>query len=200
MEIFTAVVEAIAAVGAAVAAIVAVIGVNSWRHQLRANVDFEAARRALLATLKVRDAIRAFRNPFHSIQEIAATGADSFQNYERELYTRRWKSVIEAGDELRAVELEGEVLWGDDYTAQLRPLTDCVRELSFAIDDYLRYKEGAPGTDPDTNYLAAAEAIVKGKVGKQAPDEFETRVLAAVEALEDFLRPKLAEKRKARKK
>jgi hypothetical protein len=199
VNIFTAIAEAIAAVGAAVAAIGAVIGVNSWRHQLRANVDFEAARRALLAALKVRHAIRAFRNPFHSIQEIAATGAESFSNYERELYTRRWKSVVEAGEELRAVELEGEVLWGRDFAAQLKVLTDCVRDLSFAIDDYLRRKEGAPGTDPDSRYLTEAEAIVKKKVGKQALDEFETKVFAAVEALEAFLRPKLAAGRRAKK-
>lgn len=194
MEIFAAAVEAIAAIGAAVAAIVAVVGVNSWRKQLRANVNFDAARRSLLAALKVRDAIRAFRNPFHSIQEIAATGADSLQGYERELYTRRWKSVVEAGEELRAVELEGEVLWGYEYTKRVKPLTDCVRDLSFAIDDYLRRKEGAPGTDPDSPYLAKAEAIVKGKVGRDAPDEFEAKVLAAVKALEDFLRPMLAAK------
>lgn len=194
MNVFTAIVEAIAAVGAAIAAIVAVIGVNSWRRQIRANVDFEAARRALLAALKVRDAMRSFRNPFHSIQEIAATGADSFQNYERDLYTRRWKSVVEAGEELRAVELEGEVLWGREFAIQLRPLTDCVRDLSFAIDDYLRRQEGSPGTDPDSQYLVEAEGIVKGQVGKKAPDDFEKRVLAAVEALEAFLQPKLAAK------
>ncbi|HEV7671086.1 MAG TPA: hypothetical protein VGS22_21420 [Thermoanaerobaculia bacterium] len=89
MDVFTTGMNAIAAIAAASAAVVAVIGLNSWRQQLRANADFEAARRSLLATLKVRDTILAFRNPMHWMQEIAASGAQDL-NYERDLYTKRW--------------------------------------------------------------------------------------------------------------
>lgn len=183
MESCTVIAEVIAAVGAAVAGITALISVNSWRRQLRSKVEFDAARRALLAALRVRDEIRAFRNPLHWIQEIGAAGAKDSSGYERELYSRRYRSVAEAGQELRAAELEGEVLWGQEYLNRLEPLTDCVRDLGFAYDDYFRR--------PDGELAARAEAIVKGEPG----DDFERRVLEAVDEMERFLRPKLGAKR-----
>lgn len=194
MESFNIFLNTLTAIAAAVAAVVAAIGLNRWRQQLRGNVDFEAARRILAAVLKIRDSIKSFRNPFHAAWEIAATEAKPCEFYERELYARRWNAVVEAGEELRLAELEGEVLWGREYLDRLSPLTDCIRDLSYALEDYLKRKEGALGVDPDSPYFAQAEELVKGKVGKAAPDEFEQRVLSAVAALERYLRPKLSGK------
>ncbi|HEV8581134.1 MAG TPA: hypothetical protein VGX68_18880 [Thermoanaerobaculia bacterium] len=194
MDAFTAGINVLTALAAAAAAVVTFIGLNSWRRQLRTNADFEAARRALLAALKVRDSIISFRNPMHWVQEIAASGAKDL-NYERDLYTKRWEQVTAAGEELRLVELEGEVLWGREYLDRLRPLTDCIRDLGWGIQDYLRRKEEAPGTDPKSPWLAEAEAVVKSKSKRDAPDTYEKRLLDAVTGLEEFLRPKLAAKR-----
>lgn len=191
MEVLTTSINALAAVAAAAAALVAFFGLAAWRQQLRANVDFDAARRALLAAFRIRDAILVFRNPMHWMPEIVGSGATDLANYERDLYAKRWERVTAAGDELRSVELEGEVLWGREYLERLRLLTDCIRDLRFGLDDYLRRKKGAPGTDPMSPFLAEAQAIIKSKSTRDKPDAFETRVLEAIAGLEAFLRPRL---------
>jgi len=197
--------DVIAALAAVTGATVAVIGLRTWRRQLRGGVELETARLALRAAYKMRDAIKVVRNPFHDISEIVTASESSsaeshgsekqeanvLGGYERPLYAKRWQQVLEAGNELRAAEIEGEVLWGRPFIMSLDPLTTCVHDLSFEMSEYLRYREMEDRTAVEEALIKESARTVKAKPGKDGPDEFERRVDSAIENLEAFVRPRI---------
>ena len=189
--------DLVATLAAITGATVAILGLQTWQRQLRGDVDLEVSRSVLRAAYKMRDAIKSVRNPFHSMNEIAASRKEEevesgnlLRNYERSLYTKRWEEVLTAGQELRVAEIEGEVLWGEGFTKALEPLTTCVRDLSISLGEYLRYKEMEGREHSQQAIMEEDERTLKARSGK-VPDAFEQRVNEAINTLESFIRPKM---------
>ena len=189
--------DLVATLAAITGAAVAILGLQTWRRQLRGNVDLEVSRSVLRAAYKTRDAIKMVRNPFHSMNEIVASrgseaveGRELLRNYERPLYGKRWEDILAAGQDLRVAEVEGEVLWGDGFRKALEPLTTCVRDLSISLSEYLRYKEMDDQGQVQKAIMEEYEHTLKARGGK-TPDAFEQRVDEAINKLESFIRPKM---------
>ena len=82
--------------------VIAIMGLQTWKRQLKGNTEYELARRFLSAVYKIRDAISYIRNPFVSAGEIASAlqeanieidKSDSEYQVKRQnaLYQKRWK-------------------------------------------------------------------------------------------------------------
>jgi hypothetical protein len=69
------------------AGIVAIIGLQTWKKQLKGKTEYELAQRLLMAVYKIRDAIYYVRNPFMSAGEInqALKDANVEQNSSEQL-------------------------------------------------------------------------------------------------------------------
>jgi hypothetical protein len=89
---------AFAAVGGFV---IAVLGLRTWWRELKGKTEYDLARRILIATYKIRDAIQNVRNPFMSTSEYASSESRKTQRETQnegiaQAYQKRWDSVNEA--------------------------------------------------------------------------------------------------------
>lgn len=197
MEVVT---DAVVAVAAAVGSVVAVMGLFTWRQQLRGRTEWELARRLLRQVYRLRSAFSMVRSPMMLGGEIAAAfeeagiepehdepGYDKRTN--RIVYQKRWSGLQEARSELEVEALEAEVLWGKEAQEALAPLRKCVGELFAAIQMYIHYTERngqEAGVDPK-------RLEVERKVWEIGGDDdvLSRQIKEAVETVEDFLRPHL---------
>lgn len=187
-------------VAAAVTAIAAVLGVNTWRRQLRGQAHYEVARNTLRAVYRVRDAVAMVRSPFMSSGEMASALAEvepDQKNPQGETedsiravaagYQVRWRAVASAMSDLDLARVESEALWGSDVVECLAAIRRCVHELNAALTMYLQRQRKAWRGKAPTSHDEEIERIVFGA----GEDEFQGKVKAAVETAEAFLRPKL---------
>jgi len=180
---------------------VALIGLSTWKRQLRGGQRHEIARKLMKSVLLIREELRSFRNPFISAGEIAAamasqgdstpaSGPTSHAGFERAVYAARWKPVVEAATEFRVASLEAEAMFGSEAVAVVEGLQKLLSELGVAVSEFLRYSE--PGR-PLTAITAKIKEDYRAKV--QAPtadDDFGNRVAGAIAEIEEFSRKYLA--------
>lgn len=186
---------AVATIVAALATIAAVIvglrALSTWRKQNAGAAEASAALRSLSGILRLRAAIQQFRSPLMYSNE-AVPGGSNGDFEERVLEHRRVTLLAPLISELAVALADGEIFWGSEFSNRAQPLAECVRDLAFQTEEYIRRRRGGPGIDPASPFLAVAEEVVKDRGSKQAPDAFSRRVNEAVSSLEAFLRPKLA--------
>ena len=183
------------------AVVLAGLALFTWRRELRANVESQAAIHLLGAAHKLRDAIAAYRRPMREMREIVIDLRQS--DLERRVLDERnrfYLSPVVA--DLREAEVKARVLWGDEVSAPLEALTSCVFELEHQKDEYLRRLSHWPdGLLMQSPFFGIAERVVKVPVGSEGPDAFGERVEMAVAGLAAFLLPKvptyLGQKRKS---
>jgi len=195
--------DVVAALVAVTGVVVAMVGLQTWRRQLRGSVELETARLVLRASYRMRDTISSVllssfmseRQWFAPLQK-EDIGERFFQKY-----TEDWKAVMDSRSALRLAELEGEVLWGKSFMAAMEPLKKCVQDLSVAHDESLRSREteASQETRPRKS-LSWLLALRTERTDKQSSDSFsvlmpwqpfQRRVEAAIECLEDFVRPRM---------
>lgn len=189
--------DLVTAVAAATGATVAVLGLRTWKQQLRGRAEYELARRLLKAAYELRDSIASFRRPMMWIEEMSAalkeTGRipDDLKSSRRAVYEVRWKAVLEAGSELKVAELEGEVLWGGEFKQAVAPLDKCVACLSIAFAEFLRYSEQGDLAASERAVLRKYEEVVYDRSKADEPDAFTKELNEAIRGVEGFLRPRL---------
>lgn len=135
--------EALLVVCAVTGTGVGVVGLSTWRRQLRGTADFEVARSALRALLRVRPAFSFVRSRGIFAAELQdregerrAGSADRYCD-EEQVFGARWQHLSAALADLEAAVVEAEVLWGQDIQRLIDPIRSCVRDLSSALDEFL---------------------------------------------------------------
>lgn len=195
--------DVVAALVAVTGVVVAIVGLQTWRRQLRGSVELETARLVLRASYRMRDTIisvvfSSFMSERHDL--FAPLRKKGVFERVSQRYTEDWKAVMDSGSELRLAELEGVVLWGKPFTAAMEPLKKCVRDLSAAHDESLhsRESEASEETQPRKylNLLAlgverAERQPLTFSSGLAALLSFQRRVESAIKCLEDFVRPRM---------
>jgi hypothetical protein len=185
------------AAAAVTAATVAVVGLKTWKRQLRGNAEYDVARRLLRAVYKLRVSTTSLRRPMMWVEEMAAalkeTGraADDLKASRRAVYEVRMKAVLEAGAELEVAELEGEVLWGKDFKRSLEPLHQCMSRLAVAVSEFLRYGDMPELAESQRAIMEEYEQVVYDRGRPNEPDAFTKQLNDAIYQVETFIRPKL---------
>jgi len=197
-EYITLAKDVVTILAALVAATVAIMGLRTWKKQLRGKTEYELARRLLCSVYRVRDAIRIVRNPFVS----SAEAVQSMQETEMEIesfdprntqhtvlrqqavYQRRWKGIQEAFMELDVDALEAEVIWEHDIAEHLQLLRQHTSTLYANIQRYLRNLSNPP-RHQETESLREIDRIIYAAGEDNA---FSAGVLAAIEGVENHLK------------
>lgn len=176
-------------------AVCAVYGLTTWQYQLHYKEKYELARRLLRAAYKYRDAINQARYPI----AYAHPGDDdenSYRKLEQECWSQRFEKINAAKRELKAEQLEAEVVVGSNFEDILQDLFNCDTELYTCVLEHLD-SIGDSCLDPKANQARASRR--KAMFAKlNYHDEFSLRVLCALEAFEQELRPILGRKRPGR--
>jgi hypothetical protein len=150
----------------------------------------------MLATYRLRDAVRACRSPFIQAQEFPtgyrgrdhATAQEELDAWAH-VYKSRWTPVWEAIQEYDARALEAEALWGSDIRQKTDRLRQCIRELNVAIDAFLSDKYNR-GEDFRSDAELGKEMRAKLAAGLEAGDNPLSRSIAqTIDEIEREVRP-----------
>lgn len=204
IEIISATKDVLIGLAAAVTAIVAVKGLNTWSRQLAGSASFETARGLVRATLKVRDALEAFRSPFimshefpegyHDIQRENPEGDARNRAYAdawKHMYNNRWAPVVSAVREFDSSSLEAEALWGQMIRQATNKLRGCVVEIYTAIDTIIEDKaEGGAIFQTDKEFGKRMRAIVSASPSDKN-NKLTQDIQTTITAIEDLVKPHL---------
>jgi hypothetical protein len=169
--------DVVTIIGTVGALIIGVVGLSTWRRQLKGTAEYEVAERAVLLTHLVGHAMQAVRQP------MPPCGLEE----EQRIYGERIERLQERWGELRTLALETRVIWGDEAEKHFDSVRDLIGTLRAEI--WLRFwLKGAyavPGTTVDDNpeRVAANDHIVHWT---SDDDEFSQSIKAAVRHVEDF--------------
>lgn len=185
------------------AATVATKGLTTWNRQLKGGVEYDLARRILKCTYRLREAFKGVRNPVMFPNEMPTVPEDvarplsveQKRHYGRAAaYQNRLQKVVDVRDELRTELLEAEALWGDDILSKFSALFSLQNELFTTVHSYVT------ACDPDENLelrraCEAAHAknrhILYHTYSDEKSDRFHVEVKAAIEIIENFVKPHL---------
>ncbi len=195
--------DIITAIAALTGIIIAILGLWTWKRQLRIKTEYELARRLLRAVYMVRESIRSVRSPGmgsgeieRSIREASITAEPSDSDYgiktEEAVYRSRWKSLQGALTDMDVELLEAEVTWGSRMQEVVKPLRDCVATLYINIQQHLNRLSPRLGNDERSK----AEKMENRRViyilsNDPKEDSFTAEVYSAVERVENFVKPHL---------
>jgi hypothetical protein len=202
-EIVTLLKDIVLAGAAITGSVVAVKGLGTWRRQLKGQTEYDLSRRILISLYKYRDAISGVRHPAMWNYEIPSPPEEEAKKMSQEklrfygtskAYGARFDKVQAQKSSLHADLLEGEALWGDELKDLFKPVFALEHELLISIHYYIEL------INPDTGD-ASKEAIRKITQGNrdimyddlsEAGDEYKKDLIAAIEGIERYLKPKLS--------
>jgi len=183
--------------GVVVASVVGIAGLRVWRHQLYAAQENDLARRGLTSLYKLRNAIKAVRNPYIADFEMALEPGREVTSYVDaasygtiQAYNNRFQNVWQARTEIDALMLEAEVIWGDSLIDLYSKLFDLQHQLYIYLDVYCKAINPDITEDMRVRYAqirdAKTDVLYEGK-----DDPFTRDLNDAIRTLEDFYRNKL---------
>ena len=183
---------------AIVGAVVAIVGLRTWRAQLKGNTEYDLSRRLLKAIYRVRDELDYVRRPLITWGEIAAAAQEAGidkpelnptdKRIDAAVRARRWKYLQEALSAMDVEELEAEVIWGSLAKESIANLRTCVQQLRRAEME-LELRKDDMETPTDRGRIVELRRVLNGS--GDADDEFANGVRSAVQVAEGFLRPRL---------
>ncbi len=197
-EVITTIKDILLGAAAVTTAIVAVIGLKNWSRELRGRTEFEAARKLMRATYRVRDELQYSRAPFVTFGEYpsdypgrqTATTEQEAQAWSY-VYRNRWKPVREALQELQTHVLEAEALWGGDIRTKADELRRCAITLQTAMEAIVDdAAQGGESFKTNRDFGKEMRSAAHASRGKEE-NELSKKIKAAVNALEDQVRPHL---------
>jgi len=198
----TAILQNLVLAGCAVATvIIAAMGLSAWRKQLKGTSEYAKAKEVLKAVYKVGRGFAQVRAPavyqYEYPEDMADFGGHLKKEHDYEgtayVYENRWKPLGEAFRELEDLNLDAQVEWGRDFADAIVPLRKCVIELQIAIQTMLERKKDPEDWRATTAEEKAANRGILYDLGKDSKyDTFTPQIDAAIQVLEDKLRPHIA--------
>jgi len=175
--------------GTVAAVVIGILGLKTWRVQLKTTSDNDLARRILVSLYKVRSNIQFIRRPLR--EAILPEDKSQFdQNATTEAFAKQyeteWNKVREEMAELEAASIEAQATWDRDFPNHLIPLRTCIFELLDYIREHLRTQ--AAGRGESYHKPEEIRKIIFGTGG--STDEFGQKVEEAVKNVDDVVRPR----------
>jgi hypothetical protein len=198
--------DSILALAAITASVVALIGINTWRKELRGKVEYDIARRLLRSIYKICEDISIVRQPMVTTQEavsaLMAEGKepkDSFEALGKEgmlaVYDRRWKYVSDDLSELREEYMEAKAIWGERATIAVKPFLKSVSMLRFYVGEHLGniQREEDNYADEKEFKKQIRDAIMSiDEEDKEPVTKYGKELKLSLSCVESFLKPYLS--------
>jgi hypothetical protein len=185
---------------AAIGAIVAILGLKTWRKELRGKTEYDLARNILRTTYRVRNAIQIVRNPWMTTSEYSPKTEPQDSNISENksndavtyAYEKRWEYVSKALVDLDVYILEAEALWGSSILEKVKPLHKCVSILLANLNMYLRSLHDRRYAERlNDKFYEKVNDIIYSKSDDPEKDEFYKEVIDAVKGIETIVKPHL---------
>lgn len=182
--------DVVTPIGTLGALVIGVVGLTTWRRQLRGTSEYDVAKGAVLMTYQVRDAMQAVRSPMLYLRKEEVEAGRKLEEEQR-IYDERMQRLQEKWAELRTLSLEARVIWGEKAEARFAPVKALIGELRAEIwlHFWLKGAYAGPGATVDNNSgrVAANDKLVYGS----DDDEFSKRIDVAVNKVEEFFKTRI---------
>lgn len=186
--------DVFAIIGTVSAILIGVIGLNTWRRQLKGTSEYEVAKKAILLTYEVEQAIQGVRNPMlHLPKDEVEAGRQLAA--EQKIYSDRFATLENKWAELQTIKLESKVIWDISAADSFNGLRDIIGKLRGGIwlHFWMKGAYAGPGATVDNS---AKRKIENDKVVyyTSEDDEFSLKIKHAVEHVENFFKDKVRSK------
>ncbi len=190
--------DIILSIAAITTSIVAIVGLTSWKREMKGSADFDVARAFIRSAYKLRDELRMARSPFYSNAEYPEGYSDNLMEQSPQdaakawayAFQNRWKPVSEAVLEFEAQAIEAEVLWGGDIKTHANELKQCAYNLRAAMEAFVSNKASG-GENFKSDQVFAKKVKSDVMLIKETENELSKAITTSIQKLETYIRPKL---------
>ncbi|MCG7569116.1 hypothetical protein MHM89_04175 [Pseudoalteromonas sp. CNC9-20] len=124
--------DVVSIVGTIGALIIGGLGLFTWSRQLRGTSEYEVAKKAILNTYEVQQALQSVRNPMLYLSKEEVEAGHRLEEEQR-IYSERMTYLNEKWAELQTVRLEAKVIWGNEAQDSFNEIQQRIGDLRGAI-------------------------------------------------------------------
>jgi hypothetical protein len=196
--------DVVVSMSAIAAAWVAILGVNTWRRQLKGTTEYQIALKVLKALYAVRESMIELRSrftfPSEWLQQPPVTqGPEEFRALAAaQSYQRRLVRVGYARADLLLAQQEALAVWSDPAKEALEDLLSAINELFVTYDLYFdeeiehARRRDVEGREEERGAeQLAMNRVLYSKPGTNGKDPFGEKIARAVGKAEEFYRARL---------
>ncbi|HAS6177097.1 TPA: hypothetical protein I7155_22295 [Vibrio vulnificus] len=183
--------DVVSIIGTFGALTVAVLGLFTWKRQLRGTSEYEVAKNAILKTYQVQQAIQAVRHPMLHLKKEEVEAGNQLQEEQR-IYNERLSALSNVWSELQTIRLESKAIWSEEAYTSFDDIQKCVNKINADIwlHFWLKGAYAGPGATVDRSpkRVAKNNEVV---YYTSEEDPFSTQIAASVKRVEDFFGQKV---------
>lgn len=170
---------------------IGVLGLSTWRRQLRGTSEYELAKKAIFKAYEVQQALQTVRTRMlHLSKEEVEAGR--MLEEEQRIYDERMNHLNEKWAELQTIRLETKVVWSDDAHNCFNEIQKRIGDLKGAVwlHFWMKGAYAGPGATVDNNPERVNENN-KIVYFDSDDDEFSTKIIESINEVERFFGPKV---------
>ncbi len=170
------------------------IGLLTWKRQLQGTSEYELAKKAILKTYEVEQAIQSVRNPMLHLNKEEVEAGRRLEE-EQKIYDERMSYLYSKWAELQTIRLEAKVIWPMKAHNSFEDIQTIIGELRGEIwlHFWLKGAYAGPGATVDNNPERVAENN-KIVYFESDEDDFSLKVKDSVLKVESFFGRKVIPK------
>lgn len=186
--------DVVSIVGTIGALTVGGLGLFTWRRQLRGTSEYEVAKKAILKTYEVQQALQSVRNPMLYLSKEEVEAGRRLEEEQR-IYSERMTYLNEKWAELQTIRLEAKVIWGKEAQDSFNEIQQRIGDLRGAIwlHFWMKGAYAGPGATVDNSPERVREND-KIVYFTSEEDEFSQQVAESTANVEKFFGPKVRTK------
>ena len=173
---------------------IAIIGLQTWKRQLKGTNEYELAKKAILLTFEVERSIQSVRGPMLYLQKDEVESGRSLEEEER-IYDKRMNNLYNKWAELQTIRLETKVIWSNEAENSFNDIQNVIGKLRGAIwlHFWMKGAYASPGTTVDRSPERVSE---NNKIVYfiSEEDDFSIATKNAVIKVEEFFKDKVRSK------
>lgn len=173
------------------ALIIGMLGLSTWRRQLRGTSEYELAKKAIFKAYEIQQALQTVRNPMLHLSKEEVEAGRRLEEEQR-IYNERMTQLYEKWAELQTIRLETKVVWSDDAHNSFSKIQQRIVDLRGAIwlHFWMKGAYAGPGAEVDNNPVRVMEND-KIVYFVSDGDEFSIKITESINEVENFFGPKV---------
>lgn len=186
--------DIISIIGTIGALVIGSTGLFTWRRQLKGTSEYELARKAILSTYEVQQAIQSVRNPMLYLSKGEVEAGCRIEE-ELRIYNDRMDHLYKKWIELQAIRLEARVIWSDEAHNCFNEIQKRIGEVKAAI--WLHFWMKGVYVDPEATVDNDPERLKENNkivYFTSDEDEFSQKISNSVNNVEKFFGPRVRSK------
>ncbi|SDZ09887.1 hypothetical protein [Nitrosomonas halophila] len=170
------------------------LGLFTWRRQLRGTSEYGVAKKAILKTYEVQQALQSVRNPMLYLSREEVEAGRRLEEEQR-IYSERMTYLYEKWAELQTIRLETKVIWGKEAHDSFNEIQQRIGDVRGAIwlHFWMKGAYAGPGATVDNSPERVGEND-KIVYFTSEEDDFSKKIAESTAKVEEFFGSKVRAK------